>query len=496
MYGTFVTPNFAYSRSIYKVDQNPSDPTGPWIRTDSNWYHYYDQPLVVISRSGTNREDPLALPNVAYTKIHTKVKRVKVGWTFKVKMVPYWVYDEKTRKTLKKFKRTIKRVAILVKVKVFVPKRVKIKKIDDSVMKPNALFFQSYRSFIAPEINTFHVVADPGQSYERSATMITRGMPVELLLKDRAGNNMGGPRGWPDHLSYDYIEYSSVIPSDDLRDRALNKLYNKVGSEFPDYLTDIAEISQTFATIRKIAINAILLVRDIKRLDAKRLSGEIKGLTPKKLSNLWLEYIYGVAPVLQDLEDSIELFRRDARTWRSYSASATESTVTHTSGVWPTTGGGNQFFIKDEVRKITTTVRYGAILVGNSSFARYSKKANSLDGAASLAYEVIPYSFMLDWIYNLGQYLHDREIFDTNLLYAWKTTLIKEEVISTFRANNVEPYVVREVTPFTIQGTRFFCNREILNTIPAMPTPKVKRATEVLSWARALNALALLIQKT
>jgi hypothetical protein len=495
MYGTFVTPNFAYSQTLYNVDINPSDPDGPFKRTDSGWYNYYSQPLIYISRSGTNREDPLALPNASLTKLRTVQVKKKVGWKFKVKTESYWVYDEKSRKALKKFRRTVKRVAVFIKVKTFVPKRVRVKKTDDSVMKPNALLFTSYRTFIAPEINTFHVVSDPGSLYERSAAMKTRGLPNEFALKNHTGAALSSPRGWPSAPSYDYTDYSSVIPSDDLRDRALNKLYNKVGSEFPDYMTDVAEISQTFATIRKIAINAILLVRDIKHLDAKRLSGEIKGLTPKKLANLWLEYIYGVAPVLQDIEDSVELFRRSSRTWRSYSTSATETTVTHNSSAWPATEGSHPFFIKDEVRKVTTTIRFGAIMVGDSSFARYSGKVNSLDGAASLAYEVIPYSFMLDWIYNLGQYLHDREIFDTNLLYAWKTTLIKEEVISTFRVNNSEPSVARECTPFTVQGTRVYCNREILDTIPAMPTPKVKRAKELFSWARALNALALLIQK-
>lgn len=316
------------------------------------------------------------------------------------------------------------------------------------------------------------------------------------------------PQWFPSHTSptVSVTEYPFGLPPHglninvpELADRALIKLYNKVLDETPNYYTTLAETGELINTLRSIMLRGFDLIKSIYRLDVKRLKGALKGVTPADLSNTWLTWIYGIAPVIQDIEGSIELAMREDRVWRSYSAMA--RTVDREEIISsPILNGSVKY-------NGFTFYRYGVVLDGQMSITRYLQRAQHWQQTAATVYEVIPFSFMLDWLVDISGYLNGVNVMDGRIIDSWETRgqimselhIGKPKVDDVLLTPSAKPVVLLSKQEIDYDKVAVWVYRTNLNgSLPPMPKPIVPTSGQLLdgiSWSRAINAFAILISR-
>lgn len=163
-----------------------------------------------------------------------------------------------------------------------------------------------------------------------------------------------------------------------------------------DALTELAELPETirmFIDILKDAAEATRRCRD-REVEIRRLATR-KGWTAiklaKSLSDLWLQYRYGISPIaysLQDLGKTLLEYKRIYAKFRS----AAEGVVLPP----PIPGWSSSTALRYKVRVMTKN-RYTAEGLIDSLLEVL--KVNPL----ATAWELVPLSFVIDWFLNIGQ---------------------------------------------------------------------------------------------
>jgi len=504
-YGNLGKPETASTETVYegvRVSSGYPNYEISYVQTDFNYefFRNYDNPY--IYRSGNNTLN-YHVPKTIYDipKFEFISYRKVIGFTNRVKKEYFYEADKKDPSISVRKSRKIS-----YKKKVYGygvrwnRKKTAGKQPTDELLAPNALTYVLQERFCdKPVINLRCLENDEeGPFPYRDCALRWKVFPGEARLRDQSGTPLPGNHdGFPGLVrDPDWLSFSDPLIGlpPYLSDDTLSKLYNKVASEFPDYITDVIQVKSTWKTITRIALAAIEVVWSMAKLDLKRLSGKSTGISAREISSLWLEFIYGVAPVLEDVDQSIDLYLRDVRRWRTYSASKTETVETRR-----TFDFGSPLrpaYYCDEVTSTKYTIRYGAIMAGDMSFVRKVRNDNSVLSAFGTAWEIIPYSFCIDWIYNLGNYLQSADAFDNYLLHKWRTVLIEQKVTRTFtpRGYDASSATTWSGDSFTLKGRRVTMVRDPSITLPAMPVPRVKRLDQVFNLKRSLNALALFTQ--
>lgn len=267
------------------------------------------------------------------------------------------------------------------------------------------------------------------------------------------------------------------LPSDaNLINSALDELNEKTRGSL-DLSIDIAEIGQTAKMFKVID-----QVTDLTRTFRRRYG------TLKAASNAWLQYTYGVRPLLSSIhglaDESLRHVLNKTQRFRARAKSVDYcglSYITNSGNFTPIPG-----FDKLAVKR---SCQYGIVL---------DQKDNDLSrwtslNPVSIAWELTPYSFVVDWFYDVGSFLRNAE---TSLLYA-------NRFRSGYRSDLT---VVDTPVDFTTPGFQgvdetfgiwrgyvkyISFNRGILNTypVPRLPTFKAN-----LGSSRLLSAAALLSQ--
>lgn len=213
------------------------------------------------------------------------------------------------------------------------------------------------------------------------------------------------------------------------------------------------------------------------------------GQTTSSLANGWCEYTYGWSPLINDIRNVANNIVGFTRNSLVVKASATRSldkriNVTGAYGNWT---GPVRVEYSGFVR-----VQFGVRLY--SMFDFDLAKWTSLN-PLSVGWELMPYSFVVDWVLDIGSYLRNLE---TSLIYrnlfrdGFVSTLEKYDATSTVsntRKLSGTGNTVTLVSQGAVEYTAF--SRDLLGT---MPTPRFPRFTADLGSARLLSAAALLRQ--
>lgn len=502
-YGAFGKPANGYTETVSLGELMLGT---SWYERDVHRKVFYTSPnphTVRVGQNSTDYNKPTDLNDFINFEIQSY--RKVVGTVDRRRRVTYWEIDAEDpsisvrRTKYVPYKKKVWGVGVRfrrVKSKNKVP--------SPNLLKPNALTFVTQeKSCDRSTINLrYSSLLYPGGPLRTRFHLRFKTLPGEAVARDENGYYRQGIAGLPSEPDWFGSIHSNPIPPDLDRD-ALERLYKKVADEFPNYLVDVVQVRSTWKTITKIAKTAIEVVWSMARLDLKRLAGTLPDVKAETIANLWLEFIYGVKPVLDDIDASIDLYLRDVRRWRSYSASKKHEATSNLSFTFyghddpytPYAPVSLPAFHVDETRKSTHIVRYGVVMAGDESFARKVRKDNSFASALSVAYETIPYSFCLDWIYNLGGYLYSRDVMNERKLYQWKSLLVIEEITRTFTPIPYSnPSYSLQADPFTVKLKRVSFVRDPRVELGSMPLPKVRDFTEIVSWRRSLNALALFTQ--
>lgn len=461
--------------------------------------------LLTQSRSGTNS------PVKPYTVINGHMwapvmvkKFVKIGFRIVPRRRFRWIVSA-SGKRVKQFYIVHKREP--VKVKTFVRQYRWVKSFENAentFLKANSLSF-TQTEHVLPEGAWRTIVKgnqfSPGSTASRSTVQFHRfpfrtdwppeftSWPNYLYSTGTIGFDLGDDYGFGSPYQSQFAQ---------LDKEALFGLYTKVANELPNLLTIMAEYKEMRRTLLNIVKSGITLIKGLKNLDLARLAGKVKGVTAKDISNEWLQFQYGVLPVVNDLKAFADATMRTGRTWRKYTKKA-EMPIVAIDSV-PYTNSGFTF---DRQFDIKLTVKYGVIISVSSSATNDPSgllKSLGFMNPASTAYELVPFSFMLDWILPIGDYIRSASVLDNAIvLSAWKTQVTQETVY-------------RKILPITayasgamISGTgssglyksSYLNVRRIpMSTLPEMPRPTEVVDTDFLSLNRAINALAILVQRT
>lgn len=204
-----------------------------------------------------------------------------------------------------------------------------------------------------------------------------------------------------------------------------------------------------------------------------------KNLGRKSTASNWLELQYGWLPLLKDVEGAAQFLAQhfEVPLEQRYQARSSKRPGTITSSA-PT----NSTLVKSEAWSRGQIVCY-----------LKEKDVVALSGLTdplSVAWELVPYSFVLDWFLPIGNYLSAR-----GLAQSLSGTFV------TTRKNYTYSMGLRGTVNLSIRNAskigreRLTISRTV-STALAIPQPCIKPLKEVDSWKRAANAVALLTMRT
>lgn len=269
---------------------------------------------------------------------------------------------------------------------------------------------------------------------------------------------------------------------------ALGRLNEKVRGGL-DLSTALAESSQTFRMLNNI----------------RKVERHFKSLGGRRWADEWLELSYGWLPLLSDLYKSAGELLEVAPTFAKFTGSAKlAEQSSHGSRIISTstdlTGIGTRLrenvdtkpiFDRTNICKFTVNLKPPSSIQGVSRWT----SLNPL----TIAWELMPYSFVIDWLIDVGSYLRDTE---TAFLYnsAFQSGFVSEiwayKVAENIAYNSHGSGIVPEgnvVTKLLTKAERdaLVFKRTVLTSYPLPRLPSVKTD---FSWRRHISAAALLAQ--
>jgi hypothetical protein len=289
-----------------------------------------------------------------------------------------------------------------------------------------------------------------------------------------------------------------------------NKAYGKFADKYKDSAqnaNNLLEFNQSTASILKHAKSLRDAVRAAERFDLPGL-GKALGVTvsgskkqriikrAKQPADLWLEYHFGWEPLVQDIGNSINVMQGVGKS----GSSAGQTVHAHASS-----SGG---YYEDLKGRVGISIRYydsgqDSVNWQTSTSMRAKVKVSSPNVAianqmgfvnpASVAWEAVPFSFVVDWFANVGQCLSAMtDEFGFQITNAWTTRRILQNRTFQYqlydRANpeheleNEERYQAKYFSHSRAQGI-------------AGPTLQVSNPLKGLGLQRGATAISLLVQQ-
>jgi len=136
-----------------------------------------------------------------------------------------------------------------------------------------------------------------------------------------------------------------------------------------------------------------------------------------RLANHWLEWKYGWGPLLKDIRDSAELLAKHV-TGYLYHTQAKSSAKAWAESSWESTFNGPDGYVgfpvvpfaKNTLNTFTVSkyqVRYRLDDAAQAILAQ-----TGISNPALLAWELLPFSFVVDWLIPVGEYLEGLTVYD------------------------------------------------------------------------------------
>jgi len=208
-----------------------------------------------------------------------------------------------------------------------------------------------------------------------------------------------------------------------------------------------------------------------------------KSMTEKAVSNNWLALQYGWLPLLGDVKSAAEALASymSEPLYRTYKANS--NTLNRFSMSSPQAGCR---FRQKSIERVQWGVKFkeGTSPPWTASWG--------LENPENLAWELLPWSFVVDWFMPIGDYLSARSVSSLAPGGTWYRSASHYWSIdggSFDPTGMVNPVQLGTLGEYRIR--RKFFSRALINPESVAP-PRFKGVGEAMSWRRCANSLALL----
>ncbi len=455
--------------------------------------YHYDRPeqefeAAAETRTGSNSSSKLQ--RFVHSRPKLKIRKKIVGYEFYYTKKSFNIFTRGGKRITKTIKRPGYKPIYIRYLEGSVPTSRDILAAKNQPLFPNRLDYRKTTSTLIPESfktefafnywgdgHNFHsgtaTLRGPGQHHIDSiGTLVQAGTVVSLSALEAPGSS--------------------------LESEALYRLYKKVGSSAPSLMTAIGESPELVRTIGTILEEGFKLAHAIYRLNTKYIAKKVAStLDAKAVSQLWLSWVYGIAPALNDAQSTLKAMADSERVWRVYSTKSKEILQPSEAG---SPGDVTDYFYGQWLREIRNDTVFGVLLLGKLNFEKYiDTRVLRIDALGSTAYELIPFSFMLDWFIDIGGYLASARVLSDQQYHAWRTRTqsTKDYWNGYFGPSHYTPNMTMHSPPFRAMRDSFVCTRELI-TLPEMPMPTLARTDglfDMTTFRRSLNALAIAITR-
>lgn len=263
----------------------------------------------------------------------------------------------------------------------------------------------------------------------------------------------------PAHLTMSDDDIQSYV------DKAVFDCASKVAESYVDMGQFVAEFKQTCRLFDETAAMAISLTRKLMAIDkslfrrgyhwnyengsrmikdlAKRnLNKRALSRNSKALGNLWLQYRYGLRPLLSEMQGAIDALTRVLSSRYSvhgvklhYDSDSSSDVGNISTSLCPTGS------VQSDVDRQLKLIAKAGCMYSFESRAFDHLTAFGWNDLFKLGWELIPYSFVVDWIINVGDWLsHISPQSGYNVLSHWTTVILESRVSQTLTPRNIDEF--------------------------------------------------------
>lgn len=211
-------------------------------------------------------------------------------------------------------------------------------------------------------------------------------------------DTVGGPRHQADAMILaNYEQRSGDFVVNESYERLRNAVHDSagLGVDFVEYRQSLTSITNTLVTLANFT-------RHVKRLEFGRAANELRmhfvppGVNKRKAwANNWLEFHFGWEPLVRDVYDSIDVLNNPLKSFSAVKGKAKDVR----------TG-----YFNDNLGSVTSSGQWRcdySCLQGATVRSIDNQTFHTLDqlgilNPVSLAWEIIPFSFVVDWFANVG----------------------------------------------------------------------------------------------
>lgn len=279
---------------------------------------------------------------------------------------------------------------------------------------------------------------------------------------------------------------STAVQIEDLS-QEIDLCYNEALSNFNekvrgtlDLAVDLAQGAQTAGMLNK-AKAVIELTRKFRRRAAS--PWKWREITTET-GSLWLEWQYGWMPLVSSIHGLLEQMGGDGQGWVKPIRTGNSRSIELPNTVDKISFGLNHKY------QVTGKTDIRTSICGRVQLAGISPATVTSLNPASLAWELLPYSFVVDWFYSVGDYIRNVEtacLYAPNWMYGHATTSIKTEATLSTR----DTQGIYKTFDFTVAYRYVDVHRRVLDEYP---TPRPPHLQIDLGSSQMLNAAALLSQ--
>jgi len=261
----------------------------------------------------------------------------------------------------------------------------------------------------------------------------------------------------------------------EVSDQSIRKLYDYIKNQPADLGTDIAEGRQTIRMFFELSKRLAEFLTSAKKLNFGKAVSSILPVSKKAVANDFLAYRYGIAPLISDLYGLQKEISDRLSGQMRYKA----------------TGKSTKLFTFPN-KIVEVTVKHYCLFSVNDDLLD-SLSRLGLTNPANVAWELVPFSFVVDWFYPIGPYLSKLTTLDHLTVKSIHRTIVIREFLwgDELPETNSSPHYLNAIGSLTWEIKNFSCTRTKLSSMPLIPIPSIKSP---FSFGHVSNFIALLTQ--